>query len=197
MSFKKVPIQDEFPFQLNVKSRITAAALAELSPAKGDRYILTDGANINKIGTYNGSTWDYLISLEGFITWIDNENLFYKFDGSNWSQLIIYSRSFIITNPTSSSDGAIWRVPVAITITAIHYLCVDGTNIIGQLWEFDSNGLNGSTVDADTTATAGINVDNTTLDNPGIAAGNYLGWKMTSVSGAVTKFICTFDYTIN
>ena len=51
MSFKKVPIQDEFPFQLNVKSRITAAALAELSQAKWDRYILTDGANINKICT--------------------------------------------------------------------------------------------------------------------------------------------------
>ena len=83
--FKKVPIQDEFNWQNNVKSRVTAATLAGLSPTKGDRYILTDGANINKIATYNSSTWDYLVATEGFICWVDDENLYYKFDGSNWS----------------------------------------------------------------------------------------------------------------
>jgi len=88
MSIKRVPISDEFNWQLNVKSRITVAILAGLSPAKGDRYILTDGANINKIGTYNGSTWDYLVPTEGFITWVDDENLFYKFDGTNWNILV-------------------------------------------------------------------------------------------------------------
>ena len=197
MSFKKVPIQDEFPFQLNVKSRITAAALAELSPAKGDRYILTDGANINKIGTYNGSTWDYLISLEGFITWIDNENLFYKFDGSNWSQLIIYSRSFIITNPTSSSDGAIWRIPATITITGLHGVQIGGTNVIGILTECDSDGLNPVAVDTTDITILATNVNKTSFTNPSIDAGDYIGWSTTSVSGTVTKVIITIDYTIN
>lgn len=109
------------------------------------------------------------------------------------------SKSFVITNPTSSSDGPVWRAPVAITITAVHVLCMDGTNIVGQLWEYDTNGLNGSTVDAsDITGTAGSNVnDDGTLSNPGIAAGNYLGWKTTSVSGTVTKVIVTFDYTVD
>ena len=88
--FKRVPIQEEFNWQLNVKSRITADVLTGLSPAKGDRYILTDGANINKIGMYNGSTWDYLVAIEGFITWVNDENIYYKFDGTIWS---IYSGS--------------------------------------------------------------------------------------------------------
>jgi hypothetical protein len=88
MSIKKVPIQDEFNWQLNVKSRITVATLGGLSPSKGDRYILTDGANINKIATYNSATWDYLVALEGFVCWINDENLYYRFDGSNWSILV-------------------------------------------------------------------------------------------------------------
>jgi hypothetical protein len=110
-----------------------------------------------------------------------------------------FSRSFIITNPTALSDGPIWRVPIAITITAIHVLCMDGTNIVGQLWEYDSNGANGATVDSsDITGTAGTNVnDDGFLSNPSIAAGNYLGWKTTSVSGAVTKVIVTFEYTVD
>ena len=107
-----------------------------------------------------------------------------------------FSKSFIITNPTALSVGPVWRAPYGITITAIHYLGIGGTNVIGQLWEYDANGANGLTVDGDTTATsAGGNVDNTALDNPGIASGNYLGWKTTSVSGIVTKLIVTFDYT--
>jgi hypothetical protein len=109
--------------------------------------------------------------------------------------VVAYSRSFMIANPTSASDGPVWRVPVAVTITAVHVLCMDGTNVVGQLWEYDSNGLNGATVDAsDITGTAGTNVTDTTFSNPGIASGNYIGWKTTSVSGAVTKVIITVDF---
>jgi hypothetical protein len=75
---------------------------------------------------------------------------------------------------------------------------MDGTNITGQLWEYDANGANGSAVDsADIVGTAGSNVnDDGTLSNPGIASGNYVGWKMTSVAGAVTRAIITFDYEL-
>ncbi len=106
------------------------------------------------------------------------------------------SKSFIITNPTSSADSPVWRAPSAITITAVHVLCVDGTNIVGQLWEYDANGANGAVVDdSDITGTAGTNVDDDgTLSNASIDAGDYVGWKTTSVSGAVTKAIITFDY---
>ncbi len=111
---------------------------------------------------------------------------------------ISYSKSFVITSPTAASDSPVWRAPAAITITAVHVLCIDGTNIVGQLWEYDANGANGATVDAsDITGTAGTNVnDDGALSNAGIAAGNYLGWKTTSVDGAVTRVIITFDYTV-
>jgi hypothetical protein len=120
------------------------------------------------------------------------------FDGIYTAKTVVYSRSFVITSPTSAADLPLWRVPNAITITAVHVLCIGGTSITGQLWEYDANGLNGSTVDADIVGTAGTNVnDDGTLSNAGIAAGNYLGWKMTSVVGAVTQAIISFDFTIN
>jgi hypothetical protein len=108
-----------------------------------------------------------------------------------------FSKSFIISYPTSSADSPVWRTPEGITITAIHLLCVGGTNIVGQLWEYDANGANGATVDSsDITGTAGTNVnDDGTLSNPSIASGNYVGWKTTSVSGSPTKAIITFEFT--
>jgi hypothetical protein len=111
---------------------------------------------------------------------------------------ITYSRSFVISNPTSSSDLPIWRVPANITITAIHLLC-HGAAIVGQLWEYDANGLNGATVDSsDITGVVDTNVnDDGTLSNPSIDAGDYLGWKTTSATVGATYAIVTFDYTIN
>ena len=109
-----------------------------------------------------------------------------------------FSKSFIITNPTSESDSPVWRTPVAITITAVHVLCVGGTSIVGMLDEYDSNGANPVPVDnSDITGLAGVNVnDDGTLSNPSISAGNYVGWHTTSVNGSVSKCIVTFDYTI-
>lgn len=108
------------------------------------------------------------------------------------------SKSFVITSPTAASDSPVWRAPVAITITAVHVLCVGGTNIVGQLWEYDANGANGAAVDSsDITATAGTNADDDgTLSNASVDAGDYVGWATTSVSGAVTKVIVTFEYSI-
>lgn len=105
------------------------------------------------------------------------------------------SKSFMISSPTADAHSPLWRVPVDITITHIHVLCMGGTNIVGQLWEYDSNGANGSTVDSDITAPAGTNTDDDgAISNPSIAAGNYLGWKTTSVSGTPTRVIVTFEY---
>jgi hypothetical protein len=84
----RIPIIDEFPFQNNVKDRINQAGLEGLTPAKGDRYLLTDGANVNKIAYCSNATgpvWTYLTPLEGWNLWVDDENVFYKFDGTNWS----------------------------------------------------------------------------------------------------------------
>lgn len=106
------------------------------------------------------------------------------------------SKSFVITNPTTASDLPIWRNPVAMTITHVHLLC-QGQTISGQLWEYDANGLNGSTVDDDIQGIVNTNVDDDgSLSNAGIAAGNYLGWKTTSATAGATYAIITVDYTI-
>jgi hypothetical protein len=106
------------------------------------------------------------------------------------------SKSFMISSPTADAHSPLWRVPVSIIIQHIHVLCIGGTNIVGQLWEYDANGANGATVDADITAPAGTSTDDDgAISNPNIAAGNYLGWKTTSVSGTPTRVIVTFEYT--
>jgi len=123
---------------------------------------------------------------------------------ATWRNILpIYSKSFVITYPTASADSPIWRVPESITITHIHVLCIGGTSIEGRLWQYDSNGLNGSSIDTSSIiGLAGQNVDDDgTIDDSGssgglIVAGNYLGWKTTTVTGSVTRVIVTFDYTM-
>ena len=94
MADKRVLIMDEFQFQKNVLDRITDAARAAIGVggSKGDRYILTDGANINKIAYISvageSPTWVYLTPTEGYIAWVNDENEYYKFDGTNWSMYL-------------------------------------------------------------------------------------------------------------
>jgi len=38
------------------------------------------------IAQYTGSTWDFYTPVEGWITWVKDENKYYKFDGTNWSE---------------------------------------------------------------------------------------------------------------
>ncbi len=90
---KRILVMDEFPFQKNVKDRITEAARAAISPGvRGDRYLLTDGANVNKIAYISVAdtvpTWVYLTPTEGYVMWVEDENEYYKFDGATWSMYI-------------------------------------------------------------------------------------------------------------
>jgi len=104
------------------------------------------------------------------------------------------SRSFVITNPTASADLPLWRVPANFKVTAVHLLC-KGNVTVGQLWQFDANGLNGATVDSsDITGVVDTNVnDDGTLSAPDITANNYLGWKTTSITGTPTYAIVSFE----
>ena len=108
------------------------------------------------------------------------------------------SKSFVITNPTSSSDYSIWKTPYNITIREIHVLVTAGTNVVGNLDEADANGANASAIDSDLTALAGVNKnDDGTLSNPTVDADDYLNWHTTSVSGSVTSVTVTFEYTVD
>lgn len=55
------------------------------SPADGDMYILTGTANINKIAIRDNGAWVYITPLEGFIVWVADENVPYRWDGAAWA----------------------------------------------------------------------------------------------------------------
>jgi len=106
-----------------------------------------------------------------------------------------FSKSFVITNATASADGSVWRCPANATITAVHLLCKGGT-VTGHLTEQDANGLNDAGVDGatDITGVTNTNVnDDGSLSNPSIDAGDYIGWRTTSITGTNTYTIITFE----
>ena len=42
--------------------------------------------HVSDIAQYNGSDWDFYTPVEGWITWVKDENKYHKFDGTNWSE---------------------------------------------------------------------------------------------------------------
>jgi len=73
--------------------------------SKGIRYLLTDGANVNKIVYSDGSIFVYLIPSEGWITWVDDENEYYKFDGTNWSMYLGEQGATGVTGATGATGA--------------------------------------------------------------------------------------------
>jgi hypothetical protein len=111
---------------------------------------------------------------------------------TNTGGTVTYSKSFVITNPTSSADRPLWRTPTAITITGISGLSLGGTNTIISLTECDANGVNPVTIDTLTLTSS--NVSDTSIYNSSVDAGDWIGCDVVSVSGAVTYDTVTFDY---
>ncbi|MDB2415359.1 DUF2793 domain-containing protein [Rickettsiales bacterium] len=60
------------------------------SPAEGDVYILGSSptgawaTHSKKIAYYQSSTWKFIAANEGMSLWVNDEDLLYKFDGTNW-----------------------------------------------------------------------------------------------------------------
>jgi len=90
MSYK-TPALHTFSWQQPVKDKdLTAPPGGE---TKGDRYIVASGGTDawsgkdNQIATYNGSGWDFTVPTEGMITWVQDEDVYYKYI-SAWSVLL-------------------------------------------------------------------------------------------------------------
>lgn len=58
----------------------TQAQLDALSPQSGDRYIITDGANQNKVAQYNGATWDYTVPGDNWTLVRKSDDKVYTYD---------------------------------------------------------------------------------------------------------------------
>lgn len=121
------------------------------------------------------------------------------YDGANEVVLNpIQSKSVTILAPVAGDDFPLHRFDVAVTLTKVSYLCLGGTNWIGQAVEMDANGGTATDVhSADITATAGTVNTSTTFSNASLDAGDYLGIETTSISGTPTSLTITVYYREN
>lgn len=135
------------------------------------------------------------VDAEGEIAWETDDNDLHLYDGTRDTVLAstTKSRSFVIPAPVASNDFAFWQTPRAITITAVSAICQNGTNVIGQLQEYSGTATAPVDVDSDWTITTTEYTD-TSFSNSSIDAGDWVGWKTTSVSGSVDYVSVTFEY---
>lgn len=110
----------------------------------------------------------------------------------------IQSKSVTILAPVVGDDFPLHRFDVAVTLVKVSYLCLGGTNWVGQVVEMDSNGGTPTDVhSADITATAGTVSTSTTFSNATLDAGDYIGIETTSVGGTPTSLTITYYYREN
>jgi hypothetical protein len=93
------------------------------SPALWDTYISSATANgwtVDKIYCWNGTTWTEIEPVEGMLVWINDEDTFYKYDGSEWSKLIS-SNEVILTYSSAvtidATAGDVFHVTLTGNIT--------------------------------------------------------------------------------
>jgi len=91
MASYRVPVLKDFNWQPNVKDRNLNEAPGGAS--KGDRYIVAAAVPSgddwfgleNHIVTYDGAAWIDDTPSEGWQTWVEDEDAYYVFDGSDWA----------------------------------------------------------------------------------------------------------------
>ncbi len=108
----------------------------------------------------------------------------------------LLSRSFVIMAPVATDDFVFWKTPDGITVVDIQGVLAGTTNVVGQLQECDAAGANCADVDSDITFDGGQDEDDGTLTNGVFDAGDWVGWKTTSVSGTPTSLTITFTYRV-
>lgn len=77
------------------------------SPSAGDRYIVASPATgawlgqEDDIAQYNGTGWDFTTPTQGTTTFVEDEGVFYFYNGSSWGSL----GAVIAHNNTTSIQG--------------------------------------------------------------------------------------------
>ena len=107
MANYRVNVRDEFAWQSPVidKDIVDSAGAAAV---KGNRYIIngtggTAWAGHDKAITYyDGSAWQFITPVEGYICWVQDEDKFYKFDGTNWAEYLGQAGPTGPTGPTGA-----------------------------------------------------------------------------------------------
>lgn len=88
MATYRVPVLQDFNWQPNIKDKDLGTPPG--GESKGDRYIVSanggawsDGA-AKDIAWYDGSGWHFDTPAEGWQCWVEDENDYYYFNGSDW-----------------------------------------------------------------------------------------------------------------
>jgi hypothetical protein len=96
VSQKRIPVEETFSWQRPIIDKDLTAPPAS---TKGDRYIV--GASPSgiwvghekNIAWYDGVIWNFDVPIEGWICHVNDEDTFYKYDGSVWEIYNIHSHS--------------------------------------------------------------------------------------------------------
>lgn len=104
MATYRVPVLQDFNWQPNVLDKDLVSDPAV--PAKGDRYIVAtagggwSGGAAKDIAWWDGAAWQFDTPLEGWQCWVEDENLYYVFDGTNWVAQSIAANTSNISSHT-------------------------------------------------------------------------------------------------
>lgn len=113
--------------QCTVKSRVTSLPG---SPTDGDEYIVPHGAGSHpdEIAIRDNGAWVYFTPTEGWLVWLQDENILVYWSGTAWSPLIAYptiTECLIIaigdetTAITAGVAKVTFRMPYAFTLTSV------------------------------------------------------------------------------
>lgn len=105
--------------------------------------------------------------------------------------------SFVVPAPLDTDDFNLGKAAFGMTIAAVDCIVQGTTSVTGQLQECDATGGSCADLDSDIVCDADGAADDGTLTDPTIAAGNWLRWKTTSVSGSPTFLTVTVRYRVN
>lgn len=186
---------------LSVKDRDLATPPG--SPATGDRYLIAaspTGAwtgQAAKIAVYINGGWKFSTPVEGWMTWVDDENRLLRYTGSAWVDMG-KEKSITILNPTTSENLTVAYFTNAATIRKL--VAVSRGTTPSRTWTLrkasDRSAAGTEVVTGGTTTTnttTGQVV--TTFNSASISAGNFLWFTTTAGSGTVTELSITIEYT--
>jgi hypothetical protein len=174
------------------------------SPANGDAYIVAGsptGAWAGQAGKIAAWTtdiavpaWEFYTPKDGFIVWVDDEALVYRYDGGAWAILTARDIALPIiigdgVNTITTGVKGYVEVPFACTIIAARLLGDASGSIVIDIWKDIYANLPPTVADTITasakpTLSSAQKSQDTTLTGwtTAIAAGDWLGFNVDSIT---------------
>jgi hypothetical protein len=138
----------DYVVQPNVKDKDLTSPPG--SPSDGDCYIVGAGATGDwsgkdgQIAYYDASAWDFNVPAEGWIAYVQDEDLFYLYNGSVWEPMLgtgaLARLGTITANTQSTSKQAIFTVPTGRTLIPFAVVFREPSATLAGLTDLDIGG---------------------------------------------------------